>query len=132
MECITKVSYSMLVNGELKGMISPTRGLRQGDPLLPYLFLFCVEVLNAIFRKVVAEGEIQGFSICRNRPKLTHLFFADECLLLCRSSLEECEKIQELLAYYEVSLGQMKNKEKTTLFFIGTRMNELRKRLKCL
>lgn len=127
MECITTVCYSMLVNGESKGMISPTRRLRQDDPLLPYLILFCAEVLNAIFKKAVAEGEILGFPICRNRPKLTHLFFANDCFLFCRSTMEKCEKIQELLAYYEVASGQMKNNEKTTLFFIGTWMNELRK-----
>ena len=60
---------------------------------------------------------IQGFSICRNGPKLTHLVFADDCLIFCRSNLKECNKIQELLALYEAALGQVINKEKTTLFF---------------
>ena len=117
MECITTVSYSILVNGEPKGMIKPSRGLKQGDPLSPYLFLFCAEGLNAILRKAVEAGDIQGFSICRRGPKLTHLFFADDCLLFCRSTLDECEKIQELLALYERASGQMVNKDKTTLFF---------------
>ena len=63
------------------------------------------------------EGEIEGFSLCRNGPKLTHLFSANDCLIFCRSILEECLKIQSLLDIYEVALGQMINKEKTTLFF---------------
>lgn len=117
MECISTMTYSILLNGEPKGLITPSRGLRQGDPLSPYLFLFCVEGLNAILQKAAEDGEIQGFSICRNGPKVTHLFFADECLLFCRSTLEECEKIQELLTYYEETSGQMVNKDKTTLFF---------------
>ena len=50
MKCITTVSYSILVNGELKGMIKPSRGLRQRDPLSPYLFLFCAKGLNALLR----------------------------------------------------------------------------------
>ena len=84
MECVSKVSYSILVNGEPRGLIWPTRprgliwptrGLRQGDPLSPYLFLFCVEGPNAILRSATTHGDIQGFSICRNGPKLTHLFF---------------------------------------------------------
>ena len=117
MECITTVSYSILVNGEPKGVIVPSRGLRQGDPFSFYLFLFCAKGLNALLRNAVTEGVIQGFSICRNGPKLTHLVFADDCLIFCRSNLKECNKIQELLALYEAALGQVINKEKTTLFF---------------
>ena len=98
-------------------MILPTRGIRQGDPLSPYLFLFCVEGLNAILRRAAENGDIHGFSICRRGPKLTHLFFADDCLLFCRSTREECDKIKELLAIYEVASGQVVNKDKTTLFF---------------
>ena len=75
MECITTVSYSILVNGEPKGVIVPSRGLRQGDPLSPYLFLFCAKGLNALLRNAADEGVINGFSLCRNEPKLTHLFF---------------------------------------------------------
>ena len=117
MECVTTVSYSIMVNGEPKGLIKPSRGLRQGDPLSPYLFLFCAEGLNALLRQAAATGDIHGFSLCRNGPKLTHLFFADDCLIFCRSTLEECAKIQELLAGYEAASGQMINREKTTLFF---------------
>lgn len=117
MECVSTVSYSILVNGEPEGMIHLSRGLRQGDLLSPYLFLFCVEGLNAILRKAATAGEIEGFSLCRCGPKITHLFFADDCLLLCRSNLAECEKIKELLAVYEAASGQMVNKDKTTLFF---------------
>ena len=117
MECITTVSQSILVNGEPQGMIVPTRGLRQGDHLSPYLFLFCAEDLNALLRKAVDDRYIHGFSISRRGPKLTHLFFADDCLLFCRSTLTECDKIKELLAMYEAALGQMVNQDKTTLFF---------------
>ena len=117
MECVTTVSYSILVNGEPKGLIKPSRGLRQRDPLSPYLFLFWTEGLNALLRQAAADGDIHGISLCRNGPKLTHLSFADDCLIFCRSSLEECAKIQELLAVCEAISGQMINREKTTLFF---------------
>ena len=117
MECITTVSYSILVNSEPNGVIVPSHGLRQGDPLSPYSFLFCAEGWNALLRNAANEGVINGFSLCRNGSKLTHMFFADDCLIFCRSTLEECNKIQELFAIYETASGQMINKEKTTLFF---------------
>ena len=117
MECITTVSYSILVNREPKGLFRSSRGLRQGDPLSPYLFFFCAEGLNALLQGATLRGEIHGFSICRTGPKLTHLFFANDCLLFCWPSLLECEKIKELLGFYEEALGQMINKHKTTLFF---------------
>lgn len=75
MESITTVSYSILINGEPKGMIVPSQGLRQGDSLSPYLFLFCAEGLNALLRGAAIKGDTQGFSLCRKGPKLTHLFF---------------------------------------------------------
>lgn len=74
MECIRTMSYSILVNGELKGLISLSRGLRQGNHISLYLFLFCAKGLNAIFRKAAMAGEIKGFSLCRNGPKLSHQF----------------------------------------------------------
>ena len=111
------MSYYILINGEPQGMIVPTRELRQGDPLSPYLFLFCAEGLNALLRRAADVGQIHGFFISRRGPKLTHLFFADDCLLFCRSTLAECDKIKELLAVYEAASGQMVNQDKTTLFF---------------
>ena len=83
---------------------------------MPYLFLFCEEGLNAIIKSAASHGEIQSYSICRNGQKLTHLFFANDCLLFRRSTLEECVKIQELLACYKAVSGQVINKDKTTLF----------------
>ena len=76
MECIKSVSYSILVNGEPKGHIIPTRGIRQGDPLSPYLFLLCSEGLNGLIEQAMAGNDIEGVALCRNGPKMSHLFFA--------------------------------------------------------
>ena len=117
MECITTVTYSILINGEPSHIIHPSRGLRQGDPLYPYLFLLCTEGLHGLLTKAAAFGEIRGISICRNGPQLTHLFFADDSLLFCRVLIQECMHIQDLLSTYEEASGQKLNKDKTTLFF---------------
>ena len=67
-ECISTVSYSILVNGEPKGDIKPSRGIRQGDPLSPYLFPLCLKGLNRMRQAAAREDEIKGFSLCRNGP----------------------------------------------------------------
>ena len=61
MECITNASYSMLINGEHHGDITSTRGLHQGDPLSPYLFLMCTEGLNGLIKKATTCGDIRGW-----------------------------------------------------------------------
>ena len=87
MECITAVSYSIMINGEPSHTIHLSRGLRQGDPLSPYLFLLCTKGLHGLLTKAVASGDIRGISICRNGPRLTHLFFTDDSLLFYKASI---------------------------------------------
>ena len=117
MECIKSVTYSVLINGEPKGHIIPTRGIRQGDPLSPYLFLLCSEGLTSLIEQAVNERHIEGFSLCKHGPKISHLFFADDSLLFCRARVEDVIKIQEILGKYEVASGQKINFDKTTIFF---------------
>ncbi|XP_075633396.1 uncharacterized protein LOC142605854 [Castanea sativa] len=96
--CISSVSYSILVNGEPCGDIRPTRGLRQGDPLSPYLFILVFEGLNGLIQQAMAAGDIRGFSLCRNGPRISHSFFADDTLLFCRAKFREIKE-------YECYLG---------------------------
>ena len=117
MECVTSVTYSLLVNGEPCGNIKPSRGIHQGDLLSPYLFLLCLEGLHRMIHKAAINGDIQGVSICRNGPKLTRLFFADDSLLFCRATSHDCQKVLEILSSYERDLGQKLNRAKTALFF---------------
>lgn len=66
--CVTIVSYSILINGELKGRIIPSRGLRQRDPISPYLFLLCSEGLSAMLKKEEREDKIKGVLVRRGAP----------------------------------------------------------------
>ena len=70
-----------------------------------------------MIEKAANDGLIRGISLCRNGPRLTHLFFADDSLLFCRASIQECNHIQAILADYKVASGQKLNRDKTTLFF---------------
>ena len=89
MSCISSVSYVVLLNGQPMGNIKPTRGLRQGDPLSPYLFLLCALGLQGLLKKAEVQGDINGVSICCNGPKVSHLFFTDDSVLFCRDKEKE-------------------------------------------
>ena len=75
MKCVTSVSYKIKVNGSYTSIIFPHRGLRQGDLLSPYLFILCAEGLSAMLLKAEQEGKIGGIKICREAPRVNHLFF---------------------------------------------------------
>ena len=75
MACVTSVRYAISVNGELSEEFSPSRGLRQGDPLSPYLFLFVVDGLSRLLKNAVNKGELRELKIARSAPGISHLFF---------------------------------------------------------
>ena len=88
--------------------------------------------MNALLSQAANSGEIRGYSICRAGPKITHLFFADDCLLFCRATPEECAKIQSILAWYGAASGQQVNSDKTTAFFSRNTSAEVQEELKVL
>lgn len=73
MSCVTTVHYSALVNGKLGRSFNPSRGLRQGDPLFPYLFLGCAESLNALINSADHRGDIRGLVVKRGGTSINHL-----------------------------------------------------------
>jgi hypothetical protein len=81
MMCVETVDYSVIMNKEMVGPIIPGCGLRQGDPLSPYLFILCAEGLSALIRNAEARGVLQGVRVCRIAPRVSHLLFADDCFL---------------------------------------------------
>ena len=77
-QCVTTVSYSVIANDEVSGFFTPSRGLRQEDPLSPYLFLICREVLMQQLRaKLIKKKSGIGFKIASQADKLPCLLFGD-------------------------------------------------------
>lgn len=130
MMCVTSVSYSVLINDEPKRTISPSRCIRQGDPISPYLFLLCAEGLSAMFRREEREGRIWGISVCRMAPWISHLMFADDCIIFCNATGEEGARVLKILGDYEKNSGQKLNKDKTSLFFNKNTRSEMREAIK--
>ena len=117
MSCIKTMSFSALLNRVPGGQFKPYRGLRQGDPLSPYLFLICVMGLQGLLHKVESNGLLQRVSICRNGPHVSHLFFAGDSVLFCQAKESECQVILDILSVYEKGSGQKINRDKTNVFF---------------
>ena len=96
----------------------------------PYLFLLCAEGFHALIKQAAANGTIFGVSLCREGPKVTHLFFADDSLLFCKANSHECNSILELLEKYERASGQRINRNKTQLFFSSNTNQQVRNSIK--
>ena len=126
MHCITSVTYSILVNGAAYGNITPTRGLRQGDPISPYIFLLCADGFSSLIHDAARNHKINGVSICKGCPKITHLFFANDSLLFCKANGQECQNLVNILQLYEVSSSQKINANKFSVFFSSNTPDERR------
>jgi hypothetical protein len=109
--CVSSVTYSVVVNGTPIGRIIPTRGIRQGDPILPYLFLLCSEALSSMLTQEESCGTLTGVLTSKSGPWISHLFFADDSLLFCKANHVHWRKMFELLQIYENASSQRLNKE---------------------
>lgn len=105
------------MNGQPTSSFCPTRGLRQGDPLFPYLFLFCVEALSSLIQKSVESGVLHGIKICRRAPVVSKLFFADDTIIFGRATTTELSRVKRILETYETASGQAINLHKSEIMF---------------
>ncbi|CAL8136353.1 unnamed protein product [Prunus armeniaca] len=117
MECISTITYSILINGEATTPILPSRGLRQGDPLSPFLFLICAEGLSALLHRQEERGGLHGFQLRPHGLSISHLFFADDSVIFCRTDEHEVSGLKHILECYAKGSGQCINFEKSSIFF---------------
>ena len=131
METITTASYSVTINREPKGFISHSRGIKQGDPFSPYLFLLCAKGLLALLRKA-EENRSQGSFASKHGVRISHLLFPDDSLLFCQATVDECRRLLELFGKYEGASRQAINRQKTSLFFSKNTRQEVRNEIQQL
>ena len=117
METVCTASYSVLINGEPRGYINPSRGIKQGDSLSPYLFLLCAKGLSSLIKQVVASHTLHGILSCNGGVCISHPLFADDSFIFCQATVEECHHLLQLLRSYEEASDQVINRQETTIFF---------------
>ena len=130
MQCISTVSYSVIINREAYGCITPSRGLCQGDHLPSGLFLLCAEGLFMLIHQAARNQALNGVSIYRGCLSITHLFFVDDSLLFCKATVEECANVLKILEAYERASSQKVNRDKTALFFSKSTLDDVKSSIK--
>ncbi|XP_025608180.1 uncharacterized protein [Arachis hypogaea] len=117
MSCMKSATYRFKINGNLSTKIYPQRGLRQGDPLSPYLFILAAESFTVLMEKAMSDNLISGIKLAPSAPVITHLLFADDCIIFAGAQEEEIYQLIQILNKYTEASGQRINTEKSGLIF---------------
>ncbi|CAN1136858.1 Transposon TX1 uncharacterized 149 kDa protein [Linum perenne] len=125
-ECIQTVRSSVLVNGSPTEFFRPSRGIRQGDPLSPFLFILLTNTLSFLIEKGVRNGELKGIQLNRRCPTLTHVLFADDTILFGEASVKEATNIVKTMNTYANITGQTINTNKSAIMFSKHTPEELK------
>ena len=91
------MSFELQINGGKIGQFRPKRGLRQGDPLSPYLFILCQEVLSRILEKEFMEKNISGVKASIGSTPITHVMYANNIVLFSKACRREANAINDYL-----------------------------------
>ena len=118
--CLSSSSFAILVNGNAKGWVKASRGLRQGDPLSPFLFTLVADVLSRLLFRAEETGLTEGFSVGRDRTRVSLLQFADDTIFFSKASLEHLQNLKLILLVFK-QVSELKiNFKKSTLSSINT------------
>ncbi|CAL1375573.1 unnamed protein product [Linum trigynum] len=129
MACVTTVRFQVLWNGGCTEPFQPTRGLRQGCPLSPYLFTLCIERLNHCIKDSVDRKAWRPITLSKDGPALTHLFFADDLVLFAEADLKQGEEVLTCLNRFCEASGEQVSKDKSCVFFSKNTMESVKKRI---
>lgn len=117
MQLLNRGTCKLLWNGEETDVIKPSRGLRQGDPLSPYLFVLCLERLGHWLGKRVEDGSLRPVKASRSGPGLSYLFFADDLILFSEAVEEQLLCLKEGLDLFCRASGQRVSYAKSSILF---------------
>eukprot|EP00253_Pinus_taeda_P006367 PITA_06367 len=125
MACLTSPSFSILINGSATPFFHSERGLRQGCPLSPLLFLLVMEGLSRLMDSAKRAGDIGGLRIS-DLCYLTHLLFVDDVLILLDGSVRDSRTFSKILQLFSAATGMLPNQLKSTITCARTSAQESR------
>ena len=117
--CLSSVSHAILVNRNAKGWVKATKGLRQGDPLSPFLFTIVADVLSRMLLRVEERSMLEGFNVGRNRTRVSHLQFADDTIFFSSTCVEELQTLKFILLVFGQISRLRVNLDKSNLYGIN-------------
>lgn len=121
--CVCTPSFTVGYNGAINGYFKGTRGLRQGDPLSPYLFVIALNNLSLMLKQAAQERKF-GYHLKCAKTKMTHLCFADDLLIFIDGSLESVQAVLQVLKEFELRSGLAMSMHKTSFFASGLSVEE--------
>ena len=105
MACLNSARASVLVNGSAMGEFPLSRGVRQGDPLSPFLFILAMEGLHVTMLEVANKGFFQGISLPNNGPSLSHFMFDDDVIFLGNWTKSNVVNLTRILRCFHIATG---------------------------
>lgn len=111
--------FSVLINGILSSPFRPSRGIRQGGPLSPFLFVIMAEGLGQSIKQAQLSQMLKGLSF-HNSPAFTHQQFVDDNMIFGHLSVQEACQLKTLLSDFSEASGASINKSKSQIFFFNT------------
>lgn len=116
MSCVTSTSFQIILNGDLSDSFNAHRGIRQGDPLSPYLFVLCMEKPSHLICTAVDIGRWKPFKASISGPAVSHLFFADDLVLFSEASNSQAKVLRKCIDAFCSLSGQSINYEKSMIY----------------
>jgi hypothetical protein len=112
LKCVSSVRFTVKVNGELLEYFTPSWGLRQGDPISPYLFILCSQGFTSLLNHFGGNQVDRGVRVSVQYPWINHLLFADDSIIFMRACTESGDRLNEILRISGQCSGQCVNRDK--------------------